>query len=128
MRTFCEVSAAALAVIGFYALLRAIGEIFLTSRPITAAVKVFSSEQLDALELLLGEADRHSIRTRGHRVVVLFSHGLFAESGAGGAALPGSVAELLDRFNADWYVVDPSGVPEAGDADCGTGRTDEKEE
>lgn len=73
---FLQVAAAVLTVFGAYSVIRLVGELFFTPKSITAAVLVTSEKELDELELLLREADRHSLRQRGQPPVVLIDRSL----------------------------------------------------
>ena len=71
-----EITAAVLAVLGAYSLVRTVGELFFTPRAVTLCITVRGRQELDSLDILLGEAYRHSLRVRGHAVIVLFDTSL----------------------------------------------------
>lgn len=109
---FLQVAAAVLAVFGAYSVIRLIGELFFTPKSITAAVLVKSDTDLEELGFLLREADRHSLRTRGHPPVVLIDRALLRSRHGDGtdcAGCPGCIPEaarLPASCGARWYPVD----------------------
>lgn len=112
---FLQVAAAVLTVFGAYSVIRLVGELFFTPKSITAAVLVTSHADLEELGFLLREADRHSLRTRGHPPVVLIDRALMRSEPAGGtdcAGCPGCIpdaARLLASRGTRWYPVDLTG-------------------
>lgn len=112
-KTVGEVIAAALAVIGFYALLRFIGEVFLASGQITAALLLRTPEELSSLDLLLGEADRHSLRHRKQRTVVLLDRRLLVGEPGEDPVPDRRTQRLLEQYGAVWYPVDLAEADEA---------------
>ncbi len=116
MRTVAEMVIATLAAIGFYTLIHLLEECLLTPTPLSVAVQVRTVQELANLDLLLSEAMRHSVRTRGHPPVVLIDHRLLAEDSGqdsgepdsnmqNGVTLDGMTQEIIDRYRAVWYAV-----------------------
>ena len=68
-RLVLELVIAALAVIGFYTVLCAWGELFSVARPLSVAILVTSEGDLDELDVWLSEARRRMVRGRGQSPV-----------------------------------------------------------
>ena len=103
-RLVLELVIAALAVIGFYTVLCAWGELFSIARPLSVAILVSSEDDLDELDVWLSEAAKRT-KGRGQAPVVLI------EPSAAGRFLdedgcPAPVyAVLLERYGAAWHVL-----------------------
>ena len=107
-RVICEIVAAALAVFGFYCLVKLINEWMLEPSAVSVAVTVYDQAAADNLDLLLREAEQ-SLRRRKHkRIVVLFSSQLMQGGVGYGELLRPDVEALVRRYEADCYVVEPS--------------------
>jgi len=103
-RLLLEFVIAALAVIGFYTVLCAWGELFSVARPLSVAVLVTSDEELDGLDVWLSEAAKRT-KGRGQPPLVLVAPtaaGRFLDDD--GEPVP-AFAELMERYGAVWYVL-----------------------
>ena len=118
MNTGWEIAAAVLTVIGVYCLVRTVGELFFTPKAVTLCILVRERCDLTGLDILLGEAYRHSLRVRGHAVVVLIDPALLTADArlCRDGTSPGECAvctepphpdaatlALLDKWGAVWY-------------------------
>jgi hypothetical protein len=107
-RVICEIVAAALAVFGFYCVVKMISEWLLAPSGLSVAVTVYDEAAADNLDLLLHEA-RRSLRCCKHRhIVVLFSSQLMQGHVGYGELLRPDIEALVRRYEADCYVVEPS--------------------
>ena len=71
MLLFLQICASALAVFGFYFLLKTISGYFLASREIYAAVVIRKQQDCDNLDLLLGEASLSLFAAKSRRLLVV---------------------------------------------------------
>ena len=104
-RLVLELVIAALAVIGFYTVLCAWGELFSVARPLSVAILVTSEGDLDELDVWLSEARRRTVRGRGQSPVVLVAPSAAGRFLADDGCPTPVFGELLERYGATWYVV-----------------------
>ncbi len=101
-----DISVAALAVIGAYAVLREGLLTLAASRQVTVAVILHEAVDEVSLDILLDEAMRHPRRRRGQRIVLILSrHLLRGEMGEGDTLFP-HYAQIVDRYRAEVFVAD----------------------
>ena len=102
--TACAV--ALFAVFGLYCAMRAVVGLLFPSRRISVAVEVRDKKDAENLDILLGEAVASSLQ-RGARLVVLLSVDLMDGTVGEGEELSEHYADLLDRFGAECYLIEP---------------------
>ena len=107
-RIVFDVVMAALAVFGFYCAIKTIGEWWLTPDGLCVAVSVCDEAAANRLDVLLHEAQRSLLRRGKMRIVVLFSADLMQGCAGYGEILRPDIEELVRRYGADCYVVEPS--------------------
>ena len=95
-----------LAVFGAFCAILLLCEWLFASRQVVVAVEIRTREDATALELLLEEAERTSLRRGSTRTVVLISQSLMDGTLGLGTELFESVLELIDRFDADCYLIE----------------------
>ena len=94
---------AALAVIGFYTVLCAWGELFSVARPLTVAILVETDAELDGLDVWLAEAAKRT-KGRGQTPVVLVAPSAEERFLADDGRPAPAYAALLERYCATWQV------------------------
>lgn len=94
------------AVFGFYCALRTVADLIFPSRRISVAVEVHSQKDAEELDMLLSEAAASALK-RGARLVVLLSVDLMDGTVGDGEELSDHYADLLDRFGAECYLIEP---------------------
>ncbi len=99
-----ELVIAALAVMGFYTVLCAWGELFSVARPLSVAVLVESAADLENLDVWLAEAKRRT-KGRGQPPVVLVAASAADRFLAEDENPAPAFAVLLERYEAVWYVL-----------------------
>ena len=102
--TACAV--ALFAVFGFYCAVRVMADLLFPNKRISVAVEVWTREDAEALDMMLREAAACSMQ-RGARLVVLLSVELMDGTVGVGEELLDYYAELLDRFGAECYLIEP---------------------
>lgn len=102
-----DVTVALFAVFGFYCAVKALAELLFASSCIAVAIEVQSMEQAEMLEELLCEARACYLRkSRAHPLVLISTE--LMEGGMGeGEELFEKYSELLSRYGADCYLIDP---------------------
>lgn len=99
-----QVLLSVLAVLGAMLMWRALFDSFFTPASISAVVVIRTKAEADALELLLGEAEKAVFRRRGVPTVVLISPELFhGELGENGELLP-VYQETVNAYDAVVYI------------------------
>ena len=101
-----EIFLAAFAVIGFYSVLRLIGELIFPYDYIDVAVRLYDKEQIERLDVILDVAASRSSRRRGEGLVVLISSHLMTGAMGYGEVLRPELEALLRSYGADCFVVD----------------------
>lgn len=94
------------AVFGFFCAVRVMADLLFPNKRISVAVEVWTREDAEELDLMLGEAAARSMQ-RGARLVVLLSVELMDGTVGVGEELLDYYAELLDRFGAECYLIEP---------------------
>lgn len=107
-RIVCEVTVAALAVFGFWCIVRTVSEWLTASPSLCVAVAVYDEATAANLDVLLHEAERSFLRRHRRHIVVLFSAGLMQGCVGYGEVLRPDIEALVRRYEADCYVVEPS--------------------
>ena len=106
LQVILEVLVALFAVFGFYCALRAFADLMWSSKQLYIAIEIQSREDADMLDVLLHEAHSALFR-KGRRIVVLLSAVLMDGTVGVGEDLLEPYAELLDRYGAECYLIDP---------------------
>ncbi len=109
MLLFLQICASALAVFGFYFLLKTISSYFLASREISAAVVIRERQDLDNLDLLLGEASLSLFAARSRRLLVVVDTELEEEEKQ-------LVLETANSFGAEIFGVDKANYQKGKDS------------
>lgn len=104
-RIVFEIILAAFGVIGFYCVLKMIGERIFPTDCLDVAVRLCEEEQVDRLDLILSTAATRS-RRRGRGVIVLISSSLMRGAMGYGEVLRPELEAMLRYYNADCFVVD----------------------
>ena len=97
-----QIIIAALAVLGLYFCLKVLASLIFTSRQIAATVIIESEKQLEALDLLLSEADSALFATRRRRLAVIVTRS-FWDACCDKKRV--EAKELIDRYGAELYFV-----------------------
>ena len=100
-----EVSAAMLAVFGFYCAMRMIADLFWNPRQICIAVTVQNKKDAEMLDVLLHEAYSAFFR-KGRRIVVLLSCELMDGTVGSGEELFEQYVDLIDSYGAECYLME----------------------
>ena len=104
---FLELLFLAFALFGAFCTVMTLCEWLFSSRQIAVSVEIRDEEDAASLDLLLAEAAHTSLR-RGHaRTVVLISVELMDGTLGIADELFEHVSDLLDRYGADCYLIDP---------------------
>ena len=101
-----EIILAAFAVIGFYSVLKLIGELIFPYDYLDVAVRIYDEEQIERLDVILDVAASKSSRRRGEGIVVLISSHLMTGAMGYGEVLRPELEALLRSYGADCFVVD----------------------
>jgi hypothetical protein len=101
MYLLVQIIVAALAVLGFYFLLRVIVSRLFSGRFIAAAVIVERREQLDSLDIMVSEASSAIVFARGKRVAVIIPRDMID---ACSQAERKKINETLDSVGAEIYI------------------------
>lgn len=107
MENGISVLVALFAVFGFYCAARVLFELLFSSDRLAVAVEVMSEEDVSELDLLMREAHGSFLRRRAVRLVVLISVELMNGTVGAGEELFPPYRDLLDRYGADCYLIDP---------------------
>ncbi len=107
MGTGISVLVALFSVFGFYCGARILFELLFSSDRLAVAVEVRSEEDVSELDFLLREAHGSFLRRRAARLVVLISVELMNGTVGAGEELFAPYRDLLDRYGADCYLIDP---------------------
>lgn len=102
-----EVAVALFAVVGFYCTVRMFSELLFASGQIAVAIEVYEREDAEMLDMLLHEAGSAFLRKGHARTVVLISSDLMDGTVGEGDELFPAYQEMLDRYGAECYLVDP---------------------
>lgn len=89
------------AVFGMICVVRLIVECCFPMDQIVMALEIRTKEDADALDMLMQEARSAFFRRGGTRIVILLSEEL-TENGE----IPEKMEEVLDRYNAECYLVE----------------------
>ncbi len=100
------VSVAMFAVFGFCSAVRTVMGMLFPNRRISVAIEVMDARDAADLEFLLEEA-ASCVVNRGVRPVVLVSNALMDGIVGCDGTLHDGFDELLDRFGAECYLIDP---------------------
>jgi hypothetical protein len=96
----------ALAIFGAFSAIVLLCEWLFASPQVVIAVELHTREDAASLDLLLEEAEHTSVRRGGMRTVVLISQSLMDGTLGVGTELYESVMELIDRYDADCYLIE----------------------
>ena len=96
---FFWIMGVAFALFGLVCAIELIVEACFPDRRIFTVVEVRTAEDADALDLLLAEAKRTSMRSVSSRVGVLMSGDVLCDG-----KIPQKMLEILDRFDAECYL------------------------
>ena len=102
--TVCVISV--FAVFGLYCAMRTVVGLLFPSQQISVAVEVRNKGDAENLDILLQEAAESSLQ-RGAHLVVLLSVDLMNGIVGTGEELSEYYADLLDRFGAECYLIEP---------------------
>ena len=103
-----EITVALFAVLGFYAALRMVADLFWAPRQLRIAIEIQTEEDADMLDVLLHEAYSAFLLPKRAKIVVLFSSALL-ETGRVGEddVLFERYADLLESYGAESYLIEP---------------------
>ena len=104
---FLHIGIALFAVFGFYCAVKTFFELLFASERITAAVEIYDRSDADELNMLLAEARSTFLRKGKTRLVVLLSTDLMNGTVGEGDELYDAYADLIDRYGAECYLIDP---------------------
>ncbi len=104
---FWRIVLLACAVFGAYCAIKTLAEALFSSDRVTVALEIREKEDADDLDMLLCEAQSTSLRRGRTRVVVLISSDLMDGTVGEGDELYDSYMNLLDRYGAECYLIDP---------------------
>ncbi|MBQ7346722.1 MAG: hypothetical protein IJW55_02090 [Clostridia bacterium] len=107
LRILIEIGVALFAVFGFCCALKTFFELLFASERIAVAVEVREKKDADMLDMLLHEAQSAFLRKGHARLVVLLSTELMDGTVGTGEELADDYAELIDRYGAECYLIDP---------------------
>ncbi len=107
LELFLGVMLLACAIFGAYCAIKTLSEALFSSDRITVALEIRERRDADELDMLLREAQSTSLRRGRTRVVVLLSSDLMDGTVGEGDKLYDGYADLLDRFGAECYLIDP---------------------
>ena len=96
----------ALAVFGAFSAITTLCEWLFASQQVVIAVELRTREDAIVLENLLEEAEHTALRRGGTRTVVLISQSLMDGTIGIGTELYESATELIDRYDADCYLIE----------------------
>ena len=96
----------ALAIFGGFWAILLLCEWLFASPQVVVAVELHTREDAYAIDLLLAEAEHTALRCGGTHTVVLISQSLMDGTLGIGAELYESVTELIDRYDADCYLIE----------------------
>ena len=102
---FLEVSAAMLAVFGFYCAMRMLADLFWNPRQICIAVTVQNKKDAEMLDVLLHEAYSAFFR-KGRRIIVLLSSDLMNGTVGTDEDLFERYSDLMQSYGAECYLID----------------------
>ncbi len=102
METAFMITVAALAIMGFYFLLKIISSFIFASKSIAAAVMIDRKDQLRNLDLLLDDASSALFAIRRRRLAVFVPNEIWSACDEIDKSL---AKELIDRFGAELYVI-----------------------
>ena len=97
----------ACSVFGAYCAIKTLAEALFSSDRITVALEILDRQDADELDMLLCEAQSTSLRRGRTRVVVLLSSALMDGTVGVGDELYDGYSDLLDRYGAECYLIDP---------------------
>ena len=104
---FWGIAVLAFSVFGAYCAIKTVAEALFASDRITVALELRERQDADDLDMLLQEAQSTSLRKGRTRVVVLLSSDLMDGTVGEGEELYDAYMDLLDRYGAECYLVDP---------------------
>ena len=102
-----EVGVAMLAAFGFICAAKMLLELFLMPQQISVAIEIRDKKDADMLDMLLHEARSAFLRKGRAKLVVLLASDLMDGTVGEGDTLHDEYAELIDRFGAECYLIDP---------------------
>ena len=103
---FLQVIFLALAIFGAFSAILFFCEWLFASPQLVAAVELRTKEDVASLSCLLEEAERTSLRRGNARIAVLIAQALMDGTIGTGTTLCDSVMELIDRYDADCYLIE----------------------
>ncbi len=103
---FFGVAAALFAVFGFSCAVHLLIETLFASEQIAVAIEIREKKDAEMLDMLLHEAGSASLRKGRARLVVLLSASLMDGTVGEGEELFPAYQALLDRYDADCYLID----------------------
>ena len=101
-----EITVALFAVLGFYAALRIVADLFWAPRQLRIAIDIQTEKDADMLDMLLHEARSAFLRKGRAKLVVLLASDLMDGTVGEGDTLHDEYAELIDSFGAECYLVE----------------------
>ncbi len=104
---FWNILVLSLSVFGAYCAIKTFSEALFSSDRITVALEVRERQDAEDMDMLLREAQSVSVRRGRPRVVVLLSNELMDGTVGEGEELYDDYMELLDRYGAECYLIDP---------------------
>lgn len=102
METAFMITVAALAILGFYFLLKIISSLIFASKSIAAAVIIDDKKQLRNLDLLFDDASSALFATRRRRIALFVPYAVWSACDEGDKKL---AEDLIDRFGAEFYII-----------------------
>ena len=103
---FLQILFWSLAIFGAFSAMIVCCEWLFASRQIVVAVELRTKEDASSLDLLLEEAEQTALRRGSAHTVVLISQSLMDGTLGIGSELCESVIELIDRYEADCYLIE----------------------
>ena len=103
---FLQIIFWAVSIFGAFCAIVLLCEWLFASPQVVIAVELRTREDAAVLDLLLEEAEHTALRCGGTRTVVLISQFLMDGTLGTGTELYESVAELIDRYDADCYLIE----------------------
>lgn len=104
---FWNILLLSLSVFGAYCAIKTFSEALFSSDRITVALEVRERQDAEDMDMLLREAQSLSIGRGRARVVVLLSSDLMDGTVGEGEELYDDYMELIDRYGAECYLIDP---------------------
>ena len=104
---FWNILVLSLSVFGAYCAIKTFSEALFSSDRITVALELREPQDAEDMDMLLREAQSVSVRRGRARVVVLISTELMDGTLGEGEELYDGYMELLDRYGAECYLIDP---------------------